>query len=278
MKARIHMVRFEPPKRGPGTFLWHKSWLTWMDMIWFCNLNRWKLIRGGFKHLRFTFFMALFVLETSPISLTWQSSFCCPRRVENPIGRKNARGHFQRFPKIDWNPWVHLHLISDVLMNVQCLHQLELALHYVWAPWSPWSLNSPLPCWEVKDGWGQMTNLPPYVCSITGIYWGFLNLKILRQETQAWRNCIFQMHPTFHARHTSNRSPQKQYGSYTILTVAFCWATKALSKSPTPWWLIGSANPLKISNIFDIDETITWCIRYINSKIAATNATVPYIL
>lgn len=102
-----------------------------------------------------------------------------------------------------------------------------------------------------------MTNLPPYVCSITGIYWGFLNLKILRQETQAWRNCIFQMHPTFHARHTSNRSPQKQYGSHTILTVAFCLATKALSKSPTPWRLIGSANPLKISNIFDIDETIT---------------------
>ena len=36
---------------------------------------------------------------------------------------------------------------------------------------------------------------------------------------------------------------------YPILTVAFCLATKALSKSPTPWRLIGLANPLKISNI-----------------------------
>lgn len=121
-----------------------------------------------------------------------------------------------------------------------------------------------------------MTNLPPsmfaaspYVCSITGISpgrLGFLNLKILRQQTQAWRNCILQMHPIFHVRHTSNRSPQKQYCSHTILTVAFCLATKALSKSPTPWWLIGSANPLKISNIFDIDETITM-LSYIKSQL-----------
>ena len=33
--------------------------------------------------------------------------------------------------------------------------------------------------------------------------------------------------------------------------------TKALSKSPTPWRLIGLANPLKRSNTFYIDETIT---------------------
>lgn len=121
----------------------------WHELTWYfsaINLNRWKLIRGGFKHLHFTFFTALFVLETSPINLTWQTHFVVPGELKTPLGERKktpegiSTNNFRQ--KIGlFNPWVHLHLhlISDVLMNVQCLHQLELALHYVWAPWSPWS-------------------------------------------------------------------------------------------------------------------------------------------
>ena len=124
---------------------------------------------------------------------------------------------------------------------------------------------------------------PPSMFAASAVYHPvyivfFFNLKILRQQTQAWRNCILQMRPLFHVRHTSNRSPQKQYGSYTILTVAFCVATKALSKSPNSWWLIGSANPLKISNIVLtlMKQSPYWQIHQI--KFTVTNTTVLYII
>ena len=163
-------------------------------------------------------FSQLFLFSNISHKFDLTNSFCCPRRVETPLGEQTPEGIPPTFPNksVETHGFIFI-LSAIVLMNVQCLHQLELALHYVWAPWSPWSgKTSPPPHLLGSKGWmGTDDQSPPSMFAASGgispgIYcFFFFNLKILRQQTQAWRNCILQMRPLFHVRHTSNRSPQK---------------------------------------------------------------------